>query len=303
MPPSKTSGLRPHGERKYNSSELLLSSIGRGWPNIAAELRSHGAGIVPAVAPQQMEITIAVDGNADGVVSRSGAGQRQATRATDGAIWLSPVGVGDNEIDISGNLPRILHLYLSPERLLALCDDYNLPKMPAHSIRYAAGVEDEVIKHLGLGLLAELSAETWAGTMFAEMSCLALASRLIQSYSDVGEWRPFENSTKPDADRIRRVVEYIADNIERDISIKELAGVACLSVFHFCRMFKATLGMPPHRFVSLQRLEKAKRMLSDGHLSLSEVALLARFSNQASFTRAFRRAVGMTPGEFRRQPA
>jgi AraC-like DNA-binding protein len=56
------------------------------------------------------------------------------------------------------------------------------------------------------------------------------------------------------------------------------------------------MGVPPHRYVSRRRLESAKAMLATGRASLSEIALESRFSSQSSFTRAFRRATGMTPG-------
>ena len=87
-----------------------------------------------------------------------------------------------------------------------------------------------------------------------------------------------------------RVVNYVPD----------LANVACLSVFHFTRAFAATMGVPPHRYVSQRRLESAKAMIATGRVSLSEIALHCRFSSQSSLTRAFRRATGMTPGEYRR---
>jgi AraC family transcriptional regulator len=60
------------------------------------------------------------------------------------------------------------------------------------------------------------------------------------------------------------------------------------------------MGAPPHRYVSRRRLENAKDMIATGRASLGEIALDSRFSSQSSFTRAFRRATGMTPAEYRR---
>jgi hypothetical protein len=64
--------------------------------------------------------------------------------------------------------------------------------------------------------------------------------------------------------------------------------------------FAAATGVPPHRYVSRRRLETARAMIATGRASLSEIALECRFSSQSSFTRAFRRATGMTPAEYRR---
>ncbi|HVI89651.1 MAG TPA: helix-turn-helix transcriptional regulator, partial [Dongiaceae bacterium] len=62
----------------------------------------------------------------------------------------------------------------------------------------------------------------------------------------------------------------------------------------------ASLGVPPFRYVSRRRLEQAMSLLADDTLPLVEIAHRSRFSSQASFNRAFRRAVGMTPGAYRR---
>jgi AraC family transcriptional regulator len=100
--------------------------------------------------------------------------------------------------------------------------------------------------------------------------------------------------------RLRRVLDYIAENLDQNITIAQLAKVACLSPFHFARMFRAATGVAPYRYVSQQRLERAKMMLADGRRSLSDIAFSCQFSSQTSFNRAFLRANGVTPGEYRR---
>ncbi len=64
-------------------------------------------------------------------------------------------------------------------------------------------------------------------------------------------------------------------------------------------MFTAAIGIPPYRYVGRRRLESAMTMLAIGKLPLHEIAHRSCFSSQAGFTRAFRRATGMTPGEYR----
>jgi AraC family transcriptional regulator len=103
-----------------------------------------------------------------------------------------------------------------------------------------------------------------------------------------------------DDGRLRRVLAYVEEHLAEDITVADLANVACLSIFHFTRAFAGAMGVPPHRYVSRRRLESAKAMLATGRASLSEIALESRFSSQSSFTRAFRRATGATPAEYRR---
>ena len=103
-----------------------------------------------------------------------------------------------------------------------------------------------------------------------------------------------------DRRRLTRVREYIAANLESDLAIAQLAKVACLSQFHFARAFKAAVGQSPHQYVSAQRLERAKEMLTRGDQSLLDITIALNFSSQANFTRAFRVGTGRTPGQFRR---
>jgi AraC family transcriptional regulator len=282
---------------------LLLSSSGRGWNSISAELRSHPKGVIQAVVPQQIEINIAIRGREDGLVTRMGYGANQKTRPTTGTVWLVPVGVENDVIDIAAPLPEVLHLYLPTRLFETLSNDFNLPKSPSRSIQYLAGVEDDLIRQIGLSILSELTSETSAGRMFVETSSLMLAARLAQNYSDGWTVSPSpDQHHRLDNVRLRRVLDYVEQNVDADITVQQLADVACLSAFHFTRMFTAAMGVSPARFVSQQRLEKAKSMLAVGKLPLSEIALSSRFSSQASFNRAFRRAMGVTPGEFQRQP-
>jgi AraC family transcriptional regulator len=99
---------------------------------------------------------------------------------------------------------------------------------------------------------------------------------------------------------LRRVLAYVEEHLAEEIAVADLANVACLSIFHFTRAFAAAKGVPPHRYVSQRRLENAKAMIAMGRTSLDEIALDSRFSSQSSFTRAFRRATGKTPAEYRR---
>jgi AraC family transcriptional regulator len=294
--------LQTHGARKYPTSALLRSSAGRGWSTISAELRWHGVSETPIIVPQHVELCLAVAGNDNGRVRRTGAGQCQEIVPTTGAMCLAPIGVGDNQLTITAPLPETMHLYLPTTLFRRLSDDFNLPGAPAHSIRYVAGVRDEVIHHLGLSILSEMTTETAAGRMFVETASLALAARLVHKYCDSGSCTlPAPASHPLDHVRLRRVLDYISAHVADEITLADLARVAGLSTFHFARMFTLAIGVSPHRYVSRMRLENAVAEIAAARLPLAQIASNARFSSQASFTRAFRRATGMTPGEYGRR--
>ncbi len=293
--------LRTQDVRRYSpTSALLASSAGLGWPTMSVELRSHAICEAPAIVPQHVEICQVVAGNNDGLVRRTGTGFcDEATPKTD-AIWLSPAGVGKG-IDITVPIPQTMHLYLPAALFDRLKDDFNLPVAPAHSIRYVAGIRDEVIQHIGCSILSELTIGTAAGRMYVETASLTLAARLLQKYCDSGTCAPTEPSAQSlDHTRLRRVLEYVADNIDEDITLEDLAGIAGYSPFHFARKFALAMGISPHRYIVRIRLKNAMAELAASKLPLAEIALNAQFSSQASFTRAFHRATGMTPKEYQR---
>lgn len=104
-----------------------------------------------------------------------------------------------------------------------------------------------------------------------------------------------------DGERLQRVLDYISANVRSDLTLEKLAEVACYSTFHFARKFTLAMGVSPQRYVCRVRLQNAMEELRAGKLSLAEIALDANFSSQASFTRAFRRATGTTPNEYKRR--
>jgi AraC family transcriptional regulator len=286
---------------KYQASTLLNSSRDLGWSTMFAELRSHGPYEQPGTAGPHLEIALAVRGSDEGLVATKFAGTLRRVRPTTGTIWLRPAEAAADECRMAPSAWEAIHLYMSSVVFARLKDDYNLPAGPERSIRYACGVQDELINQIGLSVLSEMTCPTAAGRMLVETSSLMLAARLAHAHAETELIRlPILTPHRLDDGRLRRVLAYVEEHLAEDITVADLANVACLSIFHFTRAFAGAMGVPPHRYVSQRRLESAKAMLATGRASLSEIALESRFSSQSSFTRAFRRATGMTPAEYRR---
>lgn len=183
-----------------------------------------------------------------------------------------------------------------------LKNDFSLTFDEARSIRRAAGISDSVINQIGRSILTELAAETSTSRVYVETAAVTLAARLVQKYSD-GRAGVAQAALGHGLDQspLRRALDYIEDNLLEDITLDSRAEVTGYSVFHFVRKFALAMGVSPSRYISQKRLENAKTELAAGKLTLVEIALNAQFSSQASFTRAFHRATGMTPTEFRRR--
>jgi len=289
------------GER-YPKTTLLKSSKDLGWSTLLAELHSHGRYEGPgAAAPTHADVGIIVRGSDEGLLTYKFAGSWQSTRPTTGSIHLRPIGVNSDEVRIGSANMQALHLYVPTVAFARLMDDYNLPAVPGRSIRYSCGVQDELINQIGLSVLSEMMCPTAAGRILVETSSLLLAARLAHAHAETELIRlPILTPHRLDNVRLRRVLAYVEEHLAEHITVTDLANVACLSIFHFTRAFAAAMGVPPHRYVSQRRLESAKAMIATGRASLSEIALHCRFSSQSSLTRAFRRATGVTPAEYRR---
>jgi AraC family transcriptional regulator len=98
----------------------------------------------------------------------------------------------------------------------------------------------------------------------------------------------------------RIVTAYIEDNLSEQISLATLARMARLSTFHFCRAFKQSFGIPPHRYHTNRRIERAKVMLAERKHSVTEIGLAVGFSETSSFTAVFRKFTGQTPSRYHR---
>jgi AraC family transcriptional regulator len=100
-------------------------------------------------------------------------------------------------------------------------------------------------------------------------------------------------------DRLKRVQDYIEVHLDDRLTLTELAGVACLSAYHFSRSFKQATGVGLHHYVMQRRLERAKTLIRRTNQPLALIALEAGFADQSHLATLFRRETGVTPGQFR----
>lgn len=98
----------------------------------------------------------------------------------------------------------------------------------------------------------------------------------------------------------RIVAAYIEEHFAEQISLATLAGLVGLSPYHFCRAFKQSFGMPPHRYHTSRRIQHAKTLLANPAISVTDIGLTVGYGETSSFTAAFRKACGLTPTGYRR---
>jgi AraC family transcriptional regulator len=159
-----------------------------------------------------------------------------------------------------------------------------IPALPQPAVPMAQAV---------LSMLGSARRALWEDPRQAEMY-MEMASRLLEApsapppISGLAAWQA------------RKVTQHIAENLDRPISNGELADLASLSANHFSRAFKRSFGVSPHGFVIRSRLHRARTLMLLTSLPLSQIALECGFCDQAHMCRTFHRAVGNTPGSWRR---
>jgi AraC-like DNA-binding protein len=100
--------------------------------------------------------------------------------------------------------------------------------------------------------------------------------------------------------RVRRIIDYIEDNVGGSLRLEELAGIAGTSKFHFARAFANTVGLSPHVFVRQRRVSRAVAYLRTSQMGLREIARLCGFADQAHLTRTFKMHFDLSPSRYRK---
>jgi AraC family transcriptional regulator len=133
---------------------------------------------------------------------------------------------------------------------------------------------------------------------YAEALSAVLAQELIRLEDRVPALMPMRGGLA--AWQQRRIVEFMEQHIAEDFPLATLAGLAQLSTYHFARAFKRSFGIPPHRYHTNRRIERARALLANPRTSVAEVALELGFSGASAFAATFRRTTGQTPTDYRR---
>jgi AraC-like DNA-binding protein len=157
---------------------------------------------------------------------------------------------------------------------------------------------DPLLQHIALVLGTRLQATTEKSHLYAELLADTLARHFLRRYrmSNRGVTRcggglpPY---------KMRRVLFYINEHLDQDLSLTRVAGIAQASVAHFSRLFKQATGSTLHHYVLACRIDRAKRLLMETDLPLTEVAQRVGFADQSHFTALFRTHAATTPRAYR----
>ncbi len=276
----------------FLDSRPIRSSAPAQWEGIALENYTVPAVFIPRHEHPEHFLHVVLSGAVKYEVRTRGQNLRFTSRP--GTIFLLPRGAVD-EVNWVGPTQR-LAVAIHPRLLTNALDE------TAH----ATDVEltehwdliDGHISALLLEMAADLNDGSPAGTIYGESLAHALAVYLVKRYA-VRRVAPIVFKGGLPGYRLRRVLDYIADSLEENISLSQLAAIAGMSPHYFSELFKQSTGRAPHSYVLLQRIERAKQQLRDPKRSIIDAGLDAGFQNPSHFARVFRKLEGTTPSKFR----
>ena len=212
------------------------------------------------------------------------------------SLWISP-SASPITLRLNSTL-RYLRVSIDPLHLGRLITPSLDEVGPVH-LRRTYAVESPQIRHLMLALKYEADSRNAHGLAMVEAVTSALGHLLVR-HAGVEQPRPIHNRGGLSAVAKRRVLELIDAALDARLTVEMLSREVGLSVAHFARAFKETMGRAPHQYLLALRLERARRLLETTEASLSDIAQRAGFADQAHFTRLFKRAFGTTPGALMR---
>lgn len=273
------------------SDSIMLSSESRGWAELHCELRQIAPGLtrVPGSAWHRLGVHFGPPVNADCRCD----GLRHRRVQSHGDIDLVPAGLDGQWAD---DRPcTIFRISLSPVLLARAAEECGLESGRA-LLTPRLQMRDARIEHIAWALKAELEAPAPSGRLYAESLGIALAVRLS---ADAGA-QPLAPPRGLTLRQRRRLVEFIEDNLDRELGLAELAAVAGLSLSQLKLLFRQTMGQPVHGYVIARRVERARALLADG-MAISQAALAAGFAHQSHLAHWMKRLLGVSPRELIRQ--
>lgn len=198
---------------------------------------------------------------------------------------------------------EFLEIYLAPALFSQAADECN--EAGHWEILPQASVRDPLIQQLGLSLKAELEStlEEPSGIsqvrdrLFVESAASLLVAHLIKQYSSRTP-TALNCSGRLPRYKLQATIDYIQAHLGEDISLETLAQEAGMSMHHFSRLFKRSLGYSPYQYVLKCRIDRAKLLLSQRQLSIADVAFAVGFTSQSHFTQHFKQLIGITPKQF-----
>ena len=202
-----------------------------------------------------------------------------------GAMTICPAGI-DSAADAQKSVDAIV-IAVEPNRFaLAAAEEQALHARPHELL----SDRDRILLEYAHLLVAESADNFLEGPLLWNDVAGRFVDRLVNRHASPS--RP-DRHGRLGMDALTRVRDHVMAHLGESIDVETLAGIACLSPFHFSRMFARSVGMTPHRYVVRLRLQRAVDLVREGGHELAEIAARTGFADQSHLSRWVRRVHGV----------
>lgn len=223
-------------------------------------------------------------------------GDRLLSTTRNGSITIIPQG-HDGDWDIAGPI-GVSHVFLPSERLRSAAEQ--LGGQGEVELRPRVGIDDANAARVMEILGREANAADPPSRLFIEQAVDLLCTQLLRQHSShAGLPAPVPRRGLANW-QVRKVDGYMREHLGSSIGLDDLAAVVGLSRFHFCTAFRKATGRTPHEWLVQLRVERAKHLLADCSLPVTDIALAVGYETPSSFAAGFRKLTGVTPTAYRR---
>ncbi len=271
----------------------ILTSQNTGWDGISFRYMSQPAYETPEVCtPLAHSITIFTHGNYVIHADRTLAGRFHYDSVVGGDIVIIPANIGQKcAWDANGDF---IILSIETTAFAAAIDESKQPEQVELLPHFAT--PDPLVLQIGLAIKNALQNHSSGSRLYAETMVNALAVHLLQHYS-ARKPKIKEYLNGLSKHQLNIIIEYIQNNLDKDLGLKELAFLLHMSPHYFCQLFKQSMRMTPHQYVIQTRVNRAKELLLSRKYSIAQIALMVGFANQSHLNRHFKKLLGVTPGK------
>jgi AraC family transcriptional regulator len=212
------------------------------------------------------------------------------------------VGIHDlrNEYSAPTGLQRVFSLNLVFS--LAFLEDMrsNSAQRAMDLLKDRVGYDfiDETLMHMALAVLPQFQRPETANLLFIDQMMIAAVTHLTGRYGSAHSSTLAPGRLSVRHERLAK--EFLISNLRGNVALSDVAIACGLSSAYLARSFKKATGMPPYKWLLMQRLDLARTLLQSTDDTLTDIADACGFSDQSHFTRAFSRLQGVSPGAWRR---
>ncbi len=272
---------------EYIEHVHLLRSHEQGWHGLNLVYEIEPAGEMPQL-PLREHLLVICLGNVEINYWLNGKWQQKAYAVGDITLWPANDFLPKTRCD--RHVP-LLELFIDPLYLSqSIAEVTNLNQI---ILNPQIQIRDPLIEQIGLTLKTELETNG-NNQLYAEAMINALSAHLLHKYASVKkEIKEYSGGLAPY--KLKQILEYIDEHLEEELTINQLANHLSMSPYYFANMFKQSVGIPPHQYITQSRIAQAKCLLKQRHLSIVDIAHQVGFQNQSHFTKVFRKYTGVTP--------